>query len=213
MSLKQVIEQSNATDWKNKDWYVRAHEYLETMAIHCNMPLEKVAGICASLSPNCQWKQNVTDTYRFIKSKGRARVTTYSTVKAKAILKLRKGQLHKIPEILHGPKIRPFYLALLDPNDASEPVIDTHMIKAYLGNPELNSNGSEVKRISKPNNMIPVQEEVKSLAREYNLNIHSCQAIIWSAWKRITANKVYTNSLPIWNSLVNQVYEQPKLFN
>ena len=214
MGFKRILEQANTCDWKHRNWYRDANTYLATMTEHFTMPLEKVVGICSALSPSCGWKQNVQDTYRFIRSNGKYKgCVTYGpqVVKAHRILRLKK-RFNEIPDILHGPKTVAFYNALMSPSSNGDPVIDTHMVKAYLNDPKIDSGDKIIKALLKPNKVVEMQGEIRELAAECNINIHSCQAIIWSTWKRITGNRIDSNALPIWESLLNAPYIQEGLF-
>ncbi len=214
-NLDKLLDQCTKQDWKRAGWYQDANLYLVQMSEHLQVPIEKVTGVCAALSPSCLWKQNVVDTYQFIKRNGKGYVpTTYprQVDKARRILRLARKHLGRIPVILNGPKTVAFYRALLDPNGKTEPVVDTHMIKAFLGDPEIDKSNKLVKRYLKPNRMVEVQREIEALAEEYRLNVHGMQAVLWSVWKRVTDNRVDSNTLPIWNSMVNQPAMQQNLF-
>jgi hypothetical protein len=201
-------------DLQHVNWYVEANTYLSQIAEHFHIDLEVVAGITSALSPGCPWKRNVTETYQFIKSNSKCRVTTYDNgLKARKILRLKRKFYWKITNILNGAKIAPFYIALMNPKNNGIPVIDTHMIRAWINNPGLNTKHREFKRIYSNNKeMNKMKEACIEIANKHSLNIHSVQAVLWSRWKRITDGRTYTNSYPIWGSLVNQVYEQQRLF-
>ncbi len=214
MNLDHLLRQATSSDLKRSNWYVEANFYLNQISCHLDIPMEKICGIVSALSPACPWKQNIIDAYQFIKSNGHyPNCVTYKrqVQKALRILKLSKKSLHKIPDILGGPKTRAFYQVLLDPTGFSIPVVDTHIIKAFLGQPDIPKNDKRVKYYLKPKNITVIAEAIEELAIDHKMNVHSMQAILWSTWKRITDNKVYSNALPNFEYLVSAPKEQRRL--
>ena len=207
-NLENLYRQCSKDDLKNKNWYVNANLYIGDMSMFFDIPIEKTAGIVSALSPACPWKQNIIDAYNFIKARGKYKPVTYSSQVRKAlrILKLRKDRLGQIHSILNGPKTKCFYHALLRPYGTTPPVIDTHMIKAFLGLPNADNRDKRVRYYAKEKNQSVIQGAIINLAIDLGIHHHALQAILWSAFKRITDNKVYSNVMPSFTYLI----EAPK---
>jgi hypothetical protein len=193
-------------------WYREAHIYLEQLAAHFDLPIEKVIGITAALSPRANWKQNISDTYHFIKNKGKYKVVSYYQQKQKAlaILRLKKVTEDKILNILHGPKTSQFFLTILHPEIDHNPVIDRHIIRCYL-NKATCSDRELGKIFGSLKTLETISNAITQIAKEENIFVSHCQAIIWSVWKRLTKNHVKSNAFPIFESLINGVTEQQTL--
>jgi hypothetical protein len=59
------------------DWYVAAHEEGWRLAVKYRLPVKKVAGIMAALSPNNKWERNILDT-EILRDLGFAKLPPFS---------------------------------------------------------------------------------------------------------------------------------------
>lgn len=149
-------------------WYSRAHNECLLLAQVFELPLGKVVGVLASLSPNNKWQRNIHDTWNFLdKPSIKTKVCTFKKqrLKALAILKCDGTDL-SIQTILSGNKTRNFYENILY-HDISEVVtIDTWAYRSLNLQP------------SKKHFEIAVDAYTEA-AKELNLRPHQVQAVVW----------------------------------
>lgn len=180
--LKYVFSQANDYEYnEGLRWYQEANLYLQEISNHFNLPISLTCALCACLSPNASWNQNVKDTYTLIRFKaaGRFKVTTYfrNKQKAKQIFKTKDTSL------LSGRKVLPFFDNLLRPQESTEVTIDTHIVRCSVNNSNL-----EVSYIP-PTHWNCIKETIEGIAKENNLLPLQVQAILWITWKRLTLSR------------------------
>lgn len=109
---------------KGRNWYFNAFVEGEFIAITFDIPIEKVIGVIAALSPNNKWERNLKDAYNICdhynssaNNYDSVKVCTYDSNKKKAIEILNINDNgdendHFVPEIkkiLNGRKIVSFF--------------------------------------------------------------------------------------------------------
>lgn len=170
-------------------WYPRANEEVIARTNTHNLTPRVVAGVMAALSPNTKWETTLRDTDHLLAVAEFAgtgddlirnsTVSTYSTMKMKAIRILRGEQ----PEdVLNGPrsyKVPVFFRNLL--GDWSEPCIDSHAINAWHGRRVAGSDLSLRKVVS---TVRLIRADYIRAARARKLTPAEFQAIVWITWKR-----------------------------
>src|SRR3990170_2538974 len=70
---------------KGLTWYNDASFHCFNLSSKYNIPIERVIGIVAALSPRCPWRENVIQANNFIQTRGRSKTTTYLSNKKKAL--------------------------------------------------------------------------------------------------------------------------------
>ena len=182
-------------------WYNDAAQYCFNLSLKYEIPVERVIGIVAALSPRCPWRENVTQADSFIQTKGKAKVTTYLSNKKKA-LGIFKGA--NPLSILKGHKVRAFYYNLSDPINSQSVCIDTHMVGCWFNKTDLSKsflNAVFHPRGSKRIVIEQIKKAIIDLSILYNIKPLQVQAIIWLTWKRITRNKPYSGNVNYQNLL------------
>ncbi len=171
--------------------YERYHKTLEGISQNTKIPLVKVAGVFAALSPNNDYAKNLSSclTVCLGFSEGRKEsecvVTTYNHNRTKAWRILNGEHFYSV---FKGLKVRNFWRNLTEPNHPEAITIDGHMVNISRGVVQGMSEASITKG------------QYKNLARIYrsiaaDLGLLPCQlqAILWFAWKRIN-NIVYNGA-------------------
>jgi hypothetical protein len=119
-----------------------------------------------------------------LKAKGRGTIKsgTYppNVLKAKKIYRAESGyEVH-----VSGPKVEAFFDNLTNPRESRAVTVDSHILRASQGNAALEVTGS----IS-----VSIREEITrvitGIAERESLLPSQVQAIIWSAWKRMTGSR------------------------
>lgn len=116
---------------EGKAWYKQAHQFCKQLSKEFDIPLEKVAGICAALSPLKSWEINKRITKQFLEGKRNVH-TSLQMKKAQWILEGKDIEL-----CLGGLKTVNFYHNILSPKDLGWCTIDRHIINMYNTKPTL----------------------------------------------------------------------------
>lgn len=147
-------------------WYDTARQTLQEIADEFGLTLRQVAGVTAVLSPSLSWDQNLTAT-RELLAGHTSRGYGFNVEKAKLIVQ------GKDPDnIVSGPKVWAFYQNLMRLNSAS-PVIDRHMLRAWIGGSEPGAYGcSDATYVRATNDIITAAETV-------GVPVHEFQATVW----------------------------------
>ena len=110
---------------EGSEWYPTAYKYCEAIANETGLSVNKVAAVCAALSPNNRWERNIVDTENIclayvtggIDACNSVKVATYSRNKMKAITIITADESEYLT-ILNGKKIKAFYLSIIGEPDA-----------------------------------------------------------------------------------------------
>jgi len=182
-------------------WYARAYKQCQQISKTHKVPLVKVVGVLAALSPNNKWERNVMDTmnmcYAYVNkdSYSDVRVCTYNANKDKAIsiLEITKTNwdytpnwvVKEVEAILSGRKTTAFFKCIYDHTSNIDTVcVDGHAKNIYTGERHaLSSNGSNMT----PRQYRVITDSYIKAAKLYNkrhgttILPYQVQAITWVA--------------------------------
>jgi len=125
-------------------WYSIAHTIAEGLAIDYSVPLDRVCAVIATLSPGCNWEQNVVDSETVIRAfvsglePEDIQVSTYNPQKQKAFLILRlppsapRSEILRLIGLESARKTRAFFDNILDPDHSQDVTIDRWIARAVL---------------------------------------------------------------------------------
>lgn len=136
LSLNKVVNNilevyNRAGEAFANDWYKEANEYASYLAAMHDVPVSKVCGIIAALSPVKKWHENKLCASTFLATGDAKHIKCFSQ-KAKDILES-DGEVTTIAEILNGRKITAFFLNILNPNCSNAITIDRHALSIIVG--------------------------------------------------------------------------------
>ena len=124
------VYNSSLSESISNDWYLDAHNFaLKQSKLH-NVPLIKVCGIIASLSPLKSWTENKIIVGLFLSS-GKGKHTKAMVNKAKQILNC-EPDAECIANILNGNKIISFFFNIYNPQQGNFVTIDRHALSVCL---------------------------------------------------------------------------------
>ena len=162
----------NETTRENLDngmqWYRLAHGYARTLAIEFNVPLVKVVGIMAALSPNNKWARNKIDTRKFLETPSLdTKVCTFMNQRVKALdIYHCNGWVEEIECILNGIKTRNFFNNILHYDTSEAVTVDMWAFRSV---------GVE----ERLKNVPLVTQAYTELAHELDIQPHQLQAVVW----------------------------------
>lgn len=160
-----------------KDWYTLAHTAAETLASKYTLPVERVAGIIAVLSPGTRWERNLVDAESIIRDGEDAIVTTYTPNKLKALAILRGADPFIV---VGGNKVTSFFINILDPRDDFYVTIDRWMLRTFGI-----IDAKEQKRFFGGDKQYKVLAEcIRRKAKDYGVLPCQLQAIVWEYTRR-----------------------------
>lgn len=176
--VNQIMKQvSIDTLQTGKDWYVSAHVFAESLALKYSLPLDRVVGIIAALSPSTRWKQNKVDAENIIRDGELATVTTYGRNKQKALDILAGGDPFKI---VHGRKVTPFFINILDPTDKAFVTVDRWILRTF----GIIDKKEQKKVFDSDKRYEFIADVIRRKAEDYNLVPCQLQAVIWEHTRR-----------------------------
>lgn len=176
----QIIKHYNSAGIKQlnagREWYELAHIECQMIAQTLDIPLNKVVGVMASLSPNNKWARNIHDTWKFLdKPHMNTKVCTFKPQRRKALNILASdGTDESIKDILNGAKTRNFYDNIRHYLTSTCVTID---MWAYRS----------VDLAHTKKNFEIAANAYSEAAIELNLRPHQLQAVVWGVVRGDTA--------------------------
>lgn len=149
-------------------WYERAHNECLLLSQVFELPLSKVVGVVAALSPNNKWTQNLTDAWNFLDAPSmETKVCTFFNQRKKALAILASdGSDNSIMVILNGLKTRNFYENILHHSKSNRVTVDIWAFRSVdLANSVKNFKATE--------------RAYLEVSQELKLRPHQLQAIVW----------------------------------
>jgi hypothetical protein len=178
--------------------YERYHIVMRRIAEYYTFPLERVVACFVSLSPNSDYAGNLRSTVSVLDGirKGIApelvTVSTYGHCKRRAHA-YAIGAASFLNET-KGPKIRNFYMNILQPKSWKYVTVDGHMSAIWQG-----------KKLTMREALIPartyklIHADIAALAFKYYMLPNQMQAVLWFTRKRVE-NVVYDPQLKLFAS-------------
>lgn len=169
--IKHYTESSKSTKQKGLDWYVKAHEICWRLATKHRIPVVKVAGVMAALSPSNKWERNIIDTESLIVLGEKAKVCTYGKNKEKAlaIMALPDCLPSAVDAILQGPKITAFFRNIYRPLADGHVTLDRWALRAV----DMDKVSLTAKRRAE------ILQAYREAAQDVGVRAHELQAIVW----------------------------------
>lgn len=180
--------------WEGKAWYREAHEFAMQLTETYEIPIYRVVGVIAALSPSVRWEANKEQAENLCKayvgegSLSKVVLTTYGPQARKAQEILKTGNDFEDVTFLLGRrafKTISFFSNILCYPNSLNVTIDQHIIDAagYSGQWTQGARGC----------YDLLTEAITQLAEEANLMPCEYQAIIWVTYKDLTDRKQYEN--------------------
>lgn len=153
---------------QGKQWYKTAFNESVRLSREFNIPVFKVAGIIAALSPNNKWERNLIDARLFLERPSLdTKVCTFLNQRRKALMILNATSSSQVRLILSGRKTVSFFDNITKWNVPHKVTVDLWMYRM-----------SELKQSYK--NYELISKAVISLSAKHGLLPHEFQAIVWS---------------------------------
>lgn len=182
-------------------WYENARTFCQHLADGSGLPLEKVIGIVAALSPQNSWDINKAMAATFIMRKGKGRVKNrVCDGKAKAIYLT--DDLGSIESLLgkydnSALKTKSFYKNILNPGCIETVTIDRHAINVCRQSPDnVKANDNSVYKLTE-NQYNFFTKCYRSAANKLGISPSSLQAIVWESYRRLRGLRVHSE----WKSI------------
>jgi hypothetical protein len=176
--IERTLLACTAHEWRRgKAWYPKAHKWCALVARRYGVPVDRVAGVLAALSPQTSWTYNLTITRRFFATSGaQSGQTRANAAKALCIL-----QGASPLDVLGGHKVRNFYLSIV--GDGAALCLDRHAYSLACG--RTLADVELAKAFSAKKRQRATFNAYNRVAEEYGLRLSELQAITWLTWRRI----------------------------
>lgn len=157
-------------------WYKQAHGLCKSISEEYSVPLHKVVGVCAALSPQKSWEMNQILLKRFFESDfSESGHTTVMHNKCIDIVNLRnKSTLEEVIKILQGPKISCFFDNMLFPDSSQRVTVDRHHIRICTG--------EDIRTVTKKQYDF-YEDETRKFAKEVDILPCKLQSMLWVNYK------------------------------
>ncbi len=179
-----------------KDWYADQHDAIGTWAATKDVDPQTFAAMVAATSPRMMWE---TKTGRKVNLEAAAKAVDVArayphlsgdeaarTVASPGMLRNSLANAvdiyHGAPAdtVLRGPKVRNFYNNLTYVNSTPGVTIDTHLVRAAVGDPHLGDK--EVAKYTTGAAYNWTADRVRHVASRNGLSPAEAQAAIWTEW-------------------------------
>lgn len=187
---------------KGKTWYTDAHCFADEVAKTYSLPVEKVIGVLAVLSPQNRWDTNKRDCEAFCRAHAEgldlADVTcaTYESQKRKAIdILTTDASTADLIGTKYAPKTRAFYDNILNPGTSYRVTIDRWILRGL----DLDSFAKTGKQTS-GNSYVALYRGLEELFRQaaLKLDLRPCelQAAVWCCIQDTARDESWEGSRP-----------------
>jgi hypothetical protein len=150
------------------EWYKDAYIAAQKLAKEFDIPIFKVAGVIAALSPNNKWERNLYDTRLFLQSPSlETKVCTFMGQRRKALMILNCKSSSGVRLILSGRKTVSFFDNITKHDVPHKVTVDLWMYRM-----------AELKQSHK--NYEIISQAVIELSEKHKVLPHQFQAIVWS---------------------------------
>jgi hypothetical protein len=208
-NLKALLDQADADDLaEGKLAYERYHKVIDWFSDSYGVAFDRTLAAFVALSPNNDYYSNLRSLASVLQWRDEdpnaITVSTYNHCKLRALSYI-KGEATFL-DTAKGPKIRSFYLNILNPLDPLPVTVDGHMHAAYAG-----KRWTMKEAIVRPKQYDAISSVVRHVAADCGLIGCQAQATIWFARKR-TLGIVYKPQLDLfcdpsdkWHTLIKPI--------
>jgi len=163
------------------NWYASAYRFASQLSIESGLPLVKVCGIIAALSPIKSWNENVKIARMFCLT-GKHYHTNICGNKAIAIrdLPISDNLVNDIETILNGNKIRSFFHNIYYHTSSPKVTLDRHALRIAKHGKDV-ATQREYERISKM--YLRATKKINEITGETYLPLQ-VQAVTWVKIRR-----------------------------
>lgn len=182
-NIRRIMQKADDIDIsEGRVSYFRYNEVIRGLADHYSTPFPIAAAVFAALSPNVGYVGNLRSAATVLKgfSEGvpvdHVKVATYNHCRDRAYSYLEGVDFLKTTK---GPKIRSFYLNILNPMDPAPVTIDGHAVNIWRG------RRINLKAVVGNFRYNDIADDYRAIAKELGLIPNQVQAITWFAWKRL----------------------------
>lgn len=151
------------------NWYFEAHEFCRDTAKLFDVPMIKVVGILAALSPNNKWERNKIDLKLFLDTPSvHTKVCTFTNQRYKAVDIYWANDLNnqRVVDVLKGIKTSNFFSNILEPWTSKAVTVDMWAFRSCGVEP-------------KAKYIKDVTQAYLEVSEQLNLKPHQLQAIVW----------------------------------
>lgn len=167
--LINTLNRANKNDLKHGlSWYNDARVFCKQVSELYNVPLYKVVGVLAALSPRNKWNRNKIDCINVIKHGYNATVCTFNSNKEKACKILAARSLEHCVKLLNGIKVQSFFSNIYY-KDCQLVTVDVWAMRAIGYNGNLT-----------PKKYREIESIYQTVARDFGMLPKQLQAVAWS---------------------------------
>lgn len=186
--LNTILSIAGPSDYhEGMHWYDDAKRFAQETANQFELPLNKVAGVIAVLSPRQSWRRNKDLAHLMCElyhagapCPDESQLGCFSANIDKA-WNILHADLRETPIFnwVRGPKVTAFYHNIMgDPNAIT---LDTHALNAWYGDTACPRGG-----VFRKSEREAAEQCYRDVAAQRGLTPAQCQAVVWVTWRYIT---------------------------
>ena len=163
-----LVQATSANYQRGIAWYEVANLHAKALADEFDLPVFKVCGVIAALSPNNKWERNLIDTRLLLANPSlETKVCTFMGQRVKALKILQASKPSEVKAILGGRKTISFYCNIYKFDTSKEVTVDLWMYRI-----------ADLKGTAK--NYKLIEDAVLTSSAKHEMLPHQLQAIVWS---------------------------------
>lgn len=185
---------------KAKDWYNETHTFCVGLSFEHNVPLYKVVGVFAALSPQLEFNLNKIWTKDFFRTNGKGMFGNRAkTIKCNNIYKksTNPNEANAFLSVKDNSalKTKNFFWNILEPEDSTGVCVDTHAIAACVMRPNETSALPKNKQAISSVQYRFFEQCYKRFASGINMKPLDAQALVWEKRKQCRESSKNRNVL------------------
>ncbi len=166
---------------KGRMWYADAHRFCAILAREKGLSIDVTCGVLAALSPRVSWSENLRAALCLVKLDTLPAGTMVLPANVAKALRILKGEAPL--DVLRGEKVVAFYLCIRKPATSRAVCVDTHAIRAAIG--DIEADEHKTSPYFRKARSRTVQDAYRRVARQERMQPHRLQAVVWLVVKRL----------------------------
>jgi hypothetical protein len=193
---KNLAEATKEERAFGKTWYPAAHDLAARYAKHYHVPLDKVIGVFAALSPQKAWEDEMRIVDEFFQHPNERHGQTDDNMeKARRIMAGEKPDVVLTGKKPQYQKTKNFYHNISDPTSTQWVTIDGHAAAMSVGH-----TADNIGQVMQNTHYETFAAAMKQVAEAHHMLPHEVQAITWLHWRNgaPAGRKPQKDSTPKW---------------
>lgn len=187
-NVRKVADQATEDEVaEGRQWYPNAYTGCQRLAEDFEIPVELVADLVATTSPNLRWERNISLVAWLLAAHREGRLADFIGEGYQRQVDIAKEMLVRFYEagdwagLLSGPKVTSFANCILNYSRPQLPVVDVHSYSAAVGQRYTVTSMPTIHG----NTLWNIRRAYTEAAAERGFLPQELQAVTWLTWRRL----------------------------